>query len=49
MPKQLLEQIEIVRKLGVDGHVLYHMGGITQDQYIRMELAYTGPRPEVAP
>ncbi len=41
MPTGLLEQIRLTRKLGVDGHILYHMGGITQDQYIRMAQAYS--------
>ncbi len=40
MPTQLAEQIGIVRKLGADGHIFYHLGGITQDQFIRMEEAY---------
>ncbi len=41
MPTALLEQIQMTRKLGVDGHILYHMGGITQDQYIGMAQAYS--------
>ena len=40
IPKQLFDQIEITRELKADGHIFYHMGGITQDQYIRMEQAY---------
>jgi uncharacterized lipoprotein YddW (UPF0748 family) len=41
LPAELSEQIEIVRELGAAGHILYHLGGITLDQFILMERAYS--------
>jgi hypothetical protein len=40
LPTQLSEQIKAVREAGAEGHILYHLGGITQDQYVLIERAY---------
>jgi len=40
LPRQLAEQIDIVRELKTDGHIHYHLGGITLDQFALIRQAY---------
>lgn len=41
LPNRLAEQIAITRELKAHGQVFYHMGGVTVDQWIQIEQAYT--------
>jgi len=40
IPRQLEEQIGIVRELKADGHIHYHLGGLTLDQSALIRKAY---------
>jgi uncharacterized lipoprotein YddW (UPF0748 family) len=43
LPSQLSEQLDVVKEVGVNGHIFYHLGGITRDQFVLMEQAYNLP------